>query len=108
MKRSKTPSFLLELPLRVDAGQAARLRAHLEVARCFYNALLGEAKKRLQQMRTDPAWQAARSLARSAKQERQAAFASLRQQYGFSEYGLHQYAKATRQSWLADHLDSTM
>ena len=108
MKRSKTPTFLLELPLRADAGQAARLRAHLEVARCFYNALLGEAQKRLQQMRSDPAWQAARSLARSAKQERQAAFALLRQQYGFSEYALHEYAKAARQSWLADHLDSTM
>jgi transposase len=108
MKRSKTPTFLLELPLRADAGQAARLRAHLEVARCFYNALLGEAKKRLQQMRSDPAWQAACSLARSQKLERQAAFAHLRHQYGFSEYALHEYAKATRQSWLADHLDSTM
>jgi hypothetical protein len=108
MKRSKTPSFLLELPLRVDAGQAARLRAHLEVARCCYNALLGEATKRLQQMRADPAWQAARSIVRSQKQERQVAFAQLRQQYGFSDYALHQYAKATRQSWLADHLDSPM
>jgi hypothetical protein len=108
MKRSKTPTFLLELPLRVDAGQAARLRAHLEVARCFYNALLSEAKKRLQQMRSDPAWQAARSIARSQKRERQAAFAHLRHQYGFSEYALHEYAKAARQSWFADHLDSTM
>jgi transposase len=108
MKRSKTPTFLLELPLRVDAGQAVRLRAHLEVARWFYNALLGEARKRLQQMRSDPAWQAARSLGRSQKQARQEAFAHLRHQYGFSEYGLHAYAKAARQSWLADHLDSTM
>jgi hypothetical protein len=105
MKRSTTPTFLLELPLCADAGQAVRLRAHLEVARCFYNALLGEARKRLQQMRADPAWQAARSLARDQKQ---AAFAHLRQQYGYTEYGLHAYAKAARQSWLADHLDSTM
>jgi transposase len=108
MKRSNTPTFLLELPLRVDAGQAARLRAHLEVARCFYNSLLGEGKKRLQHMRSDPAWQAACSIARSAKQERQAAFAHLRHQYGFSEYALHEYAKVARQNWLADHLDSTM
>jgi hypothetical protein len=108
MKRSKTPTFLLELPLRADAGQVSRLRAHLEVARCLYNALLGEAKKRLQQMRADPAWQAARSLARSAKHERKAAFALLHKQYGFTEYGMHAYAKVTRQGWLADHLDSTM
>jgi len=108
MKRSTTPTFLLELPLRADAGQASRFCAHLEVARCFYNALLGEARKRLQQMRADPAWQEARSLARSQKQARQATFAHLRHQYGFSEYGLHAYAKAARQSWLSDHLDSTM
>lgn len=35
MKKSTTASFLLELPLRVDAGQAARLHAHLEAARQF-------------------------------------------------------------------------
>jgi len=30
---TKTATFLLELPLAVNAGQAARLRAHLEAAR---------------------------------------------------------------------------
>src|SRR2546427_5016068 len=38
--RSKTPTFLLELPLRVEQGQAKRLRAHLEAGRQFYNAML--------------------------------------------------------------------
>jgi hypothetical protein len=51
----------LELPLRVDAGQAKRLRAHFEAARCLYNTLLGEAMKRLRAMRADPAWQEARA-----------------------------------------------
>ena len=50
MKKSKVPTFLLELPLRVYAGQAKRMRAHLEAARCLYNALLGEASKRLARM----------------------------------------------------------
>ena len=71
MKRSKTPTFLLELPLAVDAGQAKRLRAHFEAARCLYNALLGEAMKRLRAMRADPAWQEAapfhRRTSKSAK-----------------------------------------
>ena len=40
--RKKTPTFLLEVPLRVTAGQAKRLRAHLEAARQFYNAILSE------------------------------------------------------------------
>ena len=61
-KRSTTPTFLVELPLAVDAGQARRLHAHFEAARCLYNALLGEAMKRLRAMRADAAWQEARAL----------------------------------------------
>ena len=60
MKRSSTPTFLLELPLAVDPGQAKRLCAHFEAARCLYNALLGEALRRLRRLRADPRWQAAR------------------------------------------------
>jgi transposase len=108
MKRATTPTFLLELPLRLDPGQANRLRAHLEVARCFYNALLGEALARMQRMRRDPSWQAARALPRSHKQERSAAFARLRNQYGFSDFALHDFAKGARSTWISDHIDSTM
>jgi hypothetical protein len=106
--RCKTPTFVVELPLAVNAGQAKHLRAHFEVARLFYNAMLGEARKRLDHMRDDPAWQAARDLPRALKQERSRAFSQVRQQYGFSEYALHDYAKVICTSWLADHIDSTM
>lgn len=41
--KPKTPTFLLELPLVVQAGQAARVGAHLEVGRQFYNAVLSAA-----------------------------------------------------------------
>ena len=54
MKRNRTPTFLLELPLAVDSGQAKRLRAHFEGARRLYNALLGEALQRLKRMRAVP------------------------------------------------------
>jgi hypothetical protein len=40
--KQRTPTFLLELPLQVEAGQAKRLRAHLEVGRQLYNAILSE------------------------------------------------------------------
>src|SRR5689334_12225714 len=79
MKRTKTATFLIELPLQVDEVQAARLRAHLEAGRCLYNALLGEALKRLDKMRRDPGWQAARAIPRTRPQERGAAFSHLRQ-----------------------------
>jgi transposase len=96
MTRKKSPSWVLELPLAVRPDQAKRLQAHLEAARCLYNALLGEAKKRLSRMRSDPAWQGASAIPRTRKQ------------YGFAEYALHDYAKGARWSWIADHVDSTM
>jgi len=106
--KKQTPTFLLELPLIVDPAQAKRLRAHLEAGRQFYNALLSEGQRRLRQMRADPAWQAARAIPRSRKQERQAAFSALRQQYSFSAYAFHALARKLRVCWLADHLDAVL
>ena len=108
MKRAKTPTFLLELPLQVDWSQERQVRAHLEAARCLYNALLSEAMKRLRCMRNDPAWTKARAIPRSHKQKRAQAFSALRTKYHFSEYEMHEYAKSARVSWIADHIDSTM
>jgi hypothetical protein len=108
LKRSVTPTFLLELPLRLDAGQARRLRAHFEAARCLYNALLGEVMERLRRMRADPRWQEASAIPKTQKQERRAAFSRLRQEYGFSEYALHAFAKEANCAWIADHIDSMM
>jgi hypothetical protein len=104
----RTPTFLLELPLQVNAGQAKRIRGHLEAGRQLYNAVLSEGQRRLRSMRADPAWQAARALPCARKQERAATFRALREQYGFSEFGLHTYAKGARQAWLAEHLDAVL
>jgi hypothetical protein len=107
-KRRQAPTFLLELPLVVTQGQAKHLRAHLEAGRQFYNAVLSEGQRRMRQMRADPAWKAARAIPRSRKPERAAAFSRLREQYGFSEYALHQTATALRASWIAEHLDAVL
>jgi hypothetical protein len=96
------------LPLLVEEKQSKRLRAHLEAGRQFYNAVLSEGQRRLRRMRADPAWQAARAIPRAHTQERATAFRALREQYGFSEYGLHTFAKAACVSWLADHLDAVL
>ena len=103
-----TPTFLLELPLQVTAGQAKRLRAHLEAARQLYNAILSEGQRRLRRMRADPAWQAARAIPRTQKQERKRAFGALRRQYHFSEYALHDAVKGLNCSWIADHVDAVL
>lgn len=106
MSRTKTPTFLLELPLQVDDHQSKHLRAHFEAARCLYNALLGEAMKRLKHMRAHKSWQEARAIPKVHKQERYALFSQLRQEYGFSEYALHASATKARTAWIADHIDS--
>ncbi|HEX4203762.1 MAG TPA: transposase, partial [Ktedonobacteraceae bacterium] len=108
MKRAKTPTFLIELPLQIDWSQEGHLRAHLEAARCLYNALLSECNTRLRCMRHDPEWRMARAIPRSHKPERAQAFSALRKKYHFSEYELHEYAKRARVSWIADHIESTM
>ncbi|HEX4204988.1 MAG TPA: transposase, partial [Ktedonobacteraceae bacterium] len=108
MKRAKTPTFLIELPLQIDWSQEGHLRAHLEAARCLYNALLSECNKRLRCMRHDPEWRMARAIPRSHKPERAQAFSALRKKYHFSEYELHEHAKRARVSWIADHIESTM
>src|SRR5260221_5465485 len=102
----KTPTFLLELPLVVNAGQAKRIRGHLEAGRQFYNALLPEGQRRLRRMRADPAWQTACAIPRAHKHERAAAFSALRQRYGFSEYAFHELARELWVSWLAEHRDA--
>ncbi len=106
--KPKTPTFLLELPLVAEAGQAARVGAHLEVGRQFYNAVLSAGQQRLRRMRADPAWHAARAIPRTHKQERRAAFSALRERYGFSEYAFHELAKELRVFWLAEHLDAVL
>src|SRR5689334_9856162 len=101
-----TPTFLLELPLQVNSQQAKRLHGHFEAARHLYNALLGEAVKRLRPLRADERWQQARLIPRSDKQARTAAFAALRKEFGFSEYALHAFATQANTSWIADHVDA--
>src|SRR6266700_6585279 len=106
--KENTPTFLLELPLEVEAGQARRLRSHLEAGRQFYNAVLSEGQRRLRRMKADPAWGAAQALPRTRPLERRAAFSALRQQYGFSDYAFQGFAQELRVSWFADHLDAVL
>ena len=106
--KKRTPTFLLELPLQVTAGQAKRLRAHLEAARQLYNAVLSEGQRRLRRMRADPAWQAARAIPRTKPKARARAFGALRGQYGFSDYALHEAVKGLNCSWIAKHVDAVL
>jgi transposase len=71
----------------------------------MYNALLGEARKRLELVRQSIWYTKAKKS--TDKKERQAHFAAARQNYGFSAYALEAVADEMRRTtWLGDHLDS--
>jgi transposase len=103
-KKSKTPSFILELPLLASSADEAVILARLETARQVLNASLGESLRRLSLLRQSKAFQAARSIPKGPK--RTEAFAVANKAHGFREYDLHAYAAQFGHSWIGEHLDS--
>jgi len=111
MKRSKTPSFITEIPLEVNPAQEAVLLKRLDAARRVYNACLGESLKRERLMRGSAEYQAARAMPKGEpdspeRKARNKAFGQVRRRFEFGEYDLHPYAKQFGYSYLGDHLDS--
>lgn len=93
----------------MNRKQEKILLARFEAGRQMYNALLGEAKRRLALMRQSVLYQTAQAISpkdENRRKERQAYFRTARQTYGFSEYSLSQYATQLRKSWLGEHLDA--
>ena len=91
--KHKTFSFVCEVPLRVTDQQERILAARFEAARQLYNALLGEAKKRLSLVRQSIWYTKAKKS--TDKKERQAHFSAARQAHGFSAYALEAVQKVS-------------
>jgi hypothetical protein len=77
-------------------------------ARQLYNAILSQGQRRLRRMRADAAWQEARTIPRTQKAERAAAFSALRKTYGFTEAALHEAVKGLRVGWIAEHIEAVL
>ena len=105
MSRSQTPSFVLELPLSADGGAEHVLSARFEAARQLYNAVLGEALRRMSLMKESKEWQKARTLPLKT-QERSRAFAESVRKTGFTDYDLQSYGTRCKNAcWIGEHLD---
>jgi len=104
-KAIPTPSFVTELPLVVSQMNEGVLLSRLEAARQMYNALLGEALRRVKLIRQSKDFNKARSL-KASNPERKVLFKRAREQYDFSEYALHSYSTKIRNSWIGKHIDS--
>ncbi len=68
--RGATPSFVLELPLRVTSSDVRRLGVIFFSARQVYNACLGEALARLERLRDSRAYRRALRLPRGPLRHR--------------------------------------
>lgn len=109
MGKSKTASFILELPLVTNSEQRHILNSRFEAGRQLYNACVGEAIKRRDQMVRSKVYRSALAMPHKTQKEAQArsqAFQEAREKYGFTEYSLHDYVKKLRNSWIGKHIDS--
>ncbi len=106
-KRSPSPTFVLELPLRVDPAAERVLLARFEAARNLYNACLGEALRRLDRMRCSKDWQAAKQIPKDQKQARREAFKALPQRFGFTAHAIESFGTACKNAcWIGHYLDA--
>ena len=103
MKKNKTSSFILELPLRTCPKEEKELLSRFESARHLYNATLGEAKKRVMLVRQSKLFQKARNLPKNNKQRKEL-FQLAKNKYNFSEYSLHQYVGKLRHN-IVNNID---
>ncbi|GET40235.1 transposase [Microseira wollei] len=108
MARSKTSSFITEIPLIVDSQQEKELLSRFQAGRQLYNACLNEAEVRMNLVRNSEAYQEAKKIPITQKKKRTEAFAVARQAYRFSEYELHAFATITSNNskWIAKKIDS--
>lgn len=109
MARSTTPSFITELPLKVDSKLEKQLEARFQAGRQLYNACLNEALVRSDLVRNSEPYRQAKKLnLKKDKKQRKELFKTSRQQARFSDYELQSFATITAKSskWIADNLDA--
>ena len=98
MARKTTPSFITEIPLKVDSKQERELLARFQAGRQLVNACLNEALIRMNMVRNSEPYQKAKNISRNNLQQRKELFKLARHQCRFTEYDLHSFATITAKS----------
>ena len=109
MARKATPSFVTEVPLKVDSKLEKQLNASFQAGRQLYNACLNEALIRMELVRNSEPYKQAKKLNREKdKKQRKELFKAAREQARFSDYELQSFAVLTTKSskWIAGKVDS--
>ncbi len=115
MPKAKTPSFILELPLKTDSYQEKILSVRFNAARQLYNACLCECLKRAKKLKDSDLYKQAKNMPAKItvkgkeriNQDRKDLFKQARKDTQFSEYDLHKFSTEIRHnSHIKDHIDS--
>lgn len=106
MAKSKTPSFIVEIPLKVDSSQESELLSRFQAGRQLYNACLNEAMIRMELVKNSVAYNEAKKLSKG--KEKTDAFKEARSAYRYSEFDLHSYTTrvSNKSKWIANKVDS--
>ena len=110
MSKSKTPSFVTELPLKTTSADEATILVRLDAGRQLYHACLGEALERLGLIRQSKEYQKIQKLPKTSNgepnKERTKAFNELNKKEGFTDYDIQHYATGIRNSWIEEHINA--
>lgn len=112
MPRKSGPSFILELPLVVNPHESKVLSVRFEAGRQLYNAVLGEALRRLDLMKESQYWAFARKMPSGApkspvQKERAWFFSWVAFRANFTDASLQSFATQCKNAcWISDHLDA--
>jgi len=108
LQRTKTPSYVLEFPLKVNKTQARALEVRFEAGRNLYNAVLGECLKRARKLKTLPEYQEALNLLNSGSRKKaQKLFRQAREKADFNYPSIQRWGiRCKNACWIGDHLDT--
>jgi len=117
MLRSKTPSFITELPLKTSTADEVTLTIRFEAGKHLFNACMGESLRRLGLMRQSKDWQLIREMPKFLgkdekgkpvpNKERRDLIKRTIERFNFTAYSIQKYAEQCRDScWIGNHLGS--
>lgn len=92
-KKSKNPTFILQLSLKPTVSDTHTLDKYFELSRKLYNVLLNEALKRFNLMRQSKQYQSIKSL---PKKEQSKAYTQAQQDFLFTKYDMIKFATPIR------------
>jgi len=105
------PTHVVSVPLRLTPAQRSMEDARFEAARRVYNACLGEALRRSQNVHSDPAFELAKAMPTGApgpktSSTRSQAFRAVADAHGFTEDSMMSFASGLRRGWVRDQVAS--